>query len=393
MPKSSFIQPVAQRIMQLSANAAPGVGGQGLNLQHMLAALGPDFALRVFCRGGPDEARDAGTQRVPGSRRAKFIGRWPYLRRLRDWQVYFSDSDFDAFVAAHMVDCEIVQGATGQCALTLAAARRSGKRTVLDVVTTHVDDFYAAQQRACAAFGVRPVFNEKMRQRMLAEYAAADLVRVMSSHARETFIRRGFPEERIVAAAPPVEMGDFDEAKFTEARFRVSFVGLLEPWKGFHYLVQGFRAADLPDSELVLWGGPGSRGVSRYLARQMNEDTRIRLQPVSVRQVGYAEVYGRSNVLVHPSLTDGFGLTVAEAMAGGIPVIVTSATGAAEWVQEGVSGFIVPAGDGGAIAERLRWLHANPARAREMGKAARDAMQQLTMERFRDIFVRRVQAL
>src|SRR5947209_11925659 len=149
MPKTFFMQPVAQRVMQLSANATPGVGGQGLNLEHMMAALGPSFALRVFCSGGGD---GAAVQHVPASRRAAFIGRWPYVRRLRDWQVYFSDSDFDAWVAAQLAGCDIVQGATGQCAHTLAAARRQGSRTVLDVVTTHVDDFLAAQKKTCAGF-------------------------------------------------------------------------------------------------------------------------------------------------------------------------------------------------------------------------------------------------
>ena len=375
--------------MQLSANAVPGVGGQGVNLQHMIAALEPSFALQVYCRGG----RDGRFHRVPDSWRADLIGRWPYLRRLRDWQVYFSDSDFDSYVAAHLAACEIVQGATGQCAQTLATARRRGKRTVLDVVTTHVDDFLAAQRRECAFFGVRPVFHEKMRQRMLAEYAEADLVRVMSSHARQTFVERGFPGERIVVAAPPVDIGEFPEAHFQEKTFRVSFVGLLEPWKGFHHLIEAFRAADLPDSELVLWGGPGSRGVSRYLARAMSEDARIQVRAVSVRQAGFEEVYGHSSVLVHPSLADGFGLTVAEAMASAVPVIVTAATGAAEWVQDGVSGFVVPPANRDAIVDRLRALHGDRARLHAMGKAAREAVKQLTMERFRDIFVTRVQAL
>jgi starch synthase len=390
MTKSFFMQPVAQRVMQLSANATVDAGGQGRNLQHVIAGLAPAFALRVFCRGGSAEVP---VHTVAESRRASLIGAIPYLRRLRDWRVYFSDSDFDAYVAARLMPCDLVQGVTGQCLETLAAARRQGSRTVLDVLTVHVDDFVAAQRKECPAFGVRPVTHEKMRQRILQEYDAADLIRVQSSLARESFLRRGFSGDRLVAAPAPMDTEEFPQAAFAGEKFRVSYVGLLEPWKGFHYLIEAFRAANLADSELVLWGAPGSRGVSRYLARQLSAEPRIDARSFAAGKAGYAAAYGDSSVLVHPSLSDGFAYAVVEAMASGLPVIVTSATGASEWVKDGVSGFVVPPGDTGAIAERLKYLHGNPARVREMGSAAREAVKQLTVERFHDVFVRRVQAL
>jgi glycosyltransferase involved in cell wall biosynthesis len=83
-------------------------------------------------------------------------------------------------------------------------------------------------------------------------------------------------------------------------------------------------------------------------------------------------------VLVHPSLSEGFGYVVAEAMASGLPVIVTKNTGSADLVVDGRNGYVVPAGDPQAIRERLAYLVSHPAVVRDMGRAARETM------RFRD---------
>lgn len=384
------------RRMSISANALPLEGGQGLNLFHMIQGLRESFDLAVFCQGSNGDGskdRTVPIHGVPRSRKSHVIGSIPVVRRLRDWQSFFSNSDFDRYVASKLTAAALFQGATGQCAESLLAAKQHGCKTVLDVVTVHVDDFIEQQRKECLKFDVRPTLHRGMRFRVLQEYDRADLIRVMSNHASSTFLKRGFSSDRIVVAPPPLDVQDFPEAKFDEPIFRVSFVGLIEPWKGFHYLIDAFNALDLPDSELVLWGGPGARGITRYLQEKMANNPRIKLRPVSVRRVGYGQVYGKSSVLVLPSLADGFGYTVAEAMASGIPVITTHTTGASDLIADGQNGFLVPPADSDAIRDRLQYLATNPARVREMGKAARQTMKAFTMENFRATYVHRLENL
>jgi glycosyltransferase involved in cell wall biosynthesis len=368
----------------LSANAIPKQGGQGLNLVHMIEGSRNDFELSVFCRGtysGVD------TQAVPYSSTSRLIGGVRLLRRLRDWQTLFADSNFDSYVAQRLNGARIFQGVTGQCMESLKAAKDKGCRTLLDVVTTHIDDFGAQQDRECAKFQVRPSIHPRQRKRIRLEYERADLIRVMSERAQRTFLERGFSDKQVVVIPPPVNLDEFPEARFAEPKFRVSFVGLIEPWKGFHYLIDAFNALNLPDSELVLWGGSGTRSVSRYLKEQMTCNPAIVLRPVEVRRYGYGQVYGQSSVLVQPSLADGFSYVVAEAMASGIPVIVTNSTGASDVVVDGVNGYIVPPADSDAIRDRLAHLAANPALVREMGRAARDTARSLTFEKFQQRYV------
>src|SRR5207245_2032038 len=63
--------------------------------------------------------------------------------------------------------------------------------------------------------------------------------------------------------------------------------------------------------------------------------------------------YQEGTVLVFPTLCDGFGAVITEALAHGLPVITTRNAGAADMVYEGRNGFLVPAGDASSLAERL----------------------------------------
>jgi len=370
------------RRLVLSANASLRKGGQGLNLYHLIEELKADFDLTVFCRdqsAAPSMAMHA----VPESSISKFISKIPVLRRRRDWQTFFSEVHFDRYVAQRLPEADLFLGVVGQCAASMELARKKGYGTLLEVITAHIDEFGGAADRECAKFGVHSPQHPKLQERIRREYELADRIMVVSQYVRDTFVARGFREDRILVSPPPINVDEFPQADFSEPKFRVCFVGGLDPWKGFHYLIDAFRQLKVPDAELVLWGGTGSRPVAKYIADSKRADPRIKTNVVDVRQFGYERVYGKSSVLVHPSLSDGFAYVVAEAMASGIPVIVTATTGAAQFVVDGQSGYVVPPGDSAVIRDRLQYLADSPSVLRKMGQAAREAIRELTMDRFR----------
>jgi len=75
--------------------------------------------------------------------------------------------------------------------------------------------------------------------------------------------------------------------------------------------------------------------------------------------------------MVLSSIADGFALVVIYAMASGLPVIVTENVGSKDLIVDGVNGFVVPINSPETIAEKLRYLHANPDICKSMGKSAR----------------------
>jgi glycosyltransferase involved in cell wall biosynthesis len=215
----------------------------------------------------------------------------------------------------------------------------------------------------------------------------------MSQRSAETFWERGFSRDRIFVAHPCFDLAEFPAASFSESGFRILFVGLLEPWKGFHYLIDAYREVQAKDVELHLWGGSGSRGVARYLDESLRLCPGLKIHAAEVRKAGYGAVYGKASVLVLPSVSDGFGYVVAEAMASGLPVIASSACGASDLIEDGVNGFVTPVRDSQAIAEKLDLLIRNPSLMRQLGAAARRTISALSLESFRRSYCTRLQEL
>ena len=105
------------------------------------------------------------------------------------------------------------------------------------------------------------------------------------------------------------------------------------------------------------------------------------------------QYYGQGSVFVFPSLAEGFGLVLLEAMACGIPVITTPNTAGPDILTDGVEGFIVPIRDVEALKAKLEWCYEHPQELAEMGLAARRRAEELTWGRYRSTLVGRVQEL
>ncbi len=150
------------------------------------------------------------------------------------------------------------------------------------------------------------------------------------------------------------------------------FVGNSEDYnKGVVYLLRAM--AQLPagaSAHLYIVGGPsGTLRVAPAEIERLGIGDRVTIVGrVAEREL--AAWYRRAQVLVSPSLYEGFGLPVAEAMASGTAVIASDAGALPELVADGETGRIVPAGDPAALAEAIAALLTSPERCRDMGAAA-----------------------
>ena len=95
--------------------------------------------------------------------------------------------------------------------------------------------------------------------------------------------------------------------------------------------------------------------------------------------------YGLAGAFVHPAMVDQWGLVVNEAMAAGLPVLVSRTSGAAEdLVDDGGNGFVFDPTDSSAIAERMRYIAAPGTDRGAMGKLSRERVAPWSLERFAD---------
>ena len=270
----------------------------------------------------------------------------------------------------------------GSALRTLRAARRRGIPTLLEYPIAHhrvAQALLAEEARLRPDYAASLQFHDLpaiVRRRLDEEVAAADRVLVLGQSHRRAFLDAGVEESKLVLNPLGVDLERFAPApREPDGLFRVLFLAQLTQRKGLSYLLDGFEAAAIPDSRLVLVG-PASHGLRPWEGRAGVE----RHPPVPRWEL--PSLYPSFDVLVLPSLVEGLPRVVLEAMACGVPVIVTEAAGGGDQVRDGVEGCVVPIRDPGAIAESLRRLHASPEERRRMGEAGRLRSQEFSWDAY-----------
>lgn len=222
------------------------------------------------------------------------------------------------------------------------------------------------------------LFNERNK----AEYAISDYIIVASSFSKRTFVNSGYDPQKIFVVPYGVDTDQFflKNDDFSSTKFRVLYVGSIVPQKGIHYLIKAFTELNLANAELLLIGSIDPMMlpyVEQVIGRNVNIH-HIDHMPKSE----LPKYYNSASVFVLPSLADSWGLVVTEAMACGLPVIVTENTGSNEIVRDDYNGYVVPIRDAEAIQERLLYLYDHPKKRQEMGKAAIRSISEYNWERY-----------
>jgi alpha-maltose-1-phosphate synthase len=301
------------------------------------------------------------------------------IRSLADWR----DAAFDAAVARKLdpsVSAALVAYAAAE--KTIQAAAQADIRTCIDYPVAHHaydEALLQEEQRLVPEYAATMQFHRPGRARKTRldrELAGADRILALSEFHRHTFIEAGIDERKISVVPFGVDSEFFrpgirDESK----RFAVLFVGQITQRKGISYLIEGFRRAAIPDSELVLVGRPfGSSRPWRSTPGVRHVEMIAPWQTPSL--------YQAADVFVLPAISEAFGRVVLEAMSCGVPAIVSEQTGAADAVVEGENGFVIPIRDADAIAERLLTLYRAPELRLSMGASGREAALTATWDRY-----------
>jgi len=148
--------------------------------------------------------------------------------------------------------------------------------------------------------------------------------------------------------------------------------------KGAHYLLAAWK--DLAPGKHAELHFCGANLLPRTLLANLPENVFLH---GSLPQDEVFRMYRSSAILAFPSLCDGFGLVVPEALSQGLPVLTTANAGAAMMIDEGSNGFVVPAADAQSLRARLEWCLRNAAALHAMRPAALATAAAYSWERFR----------
>jgi glycosyltransferase involved in cell wall biosynthesis len=203
-----------------------------------------------------------------------------------------------------------------------------------------------------------------------------------SEFTARTLAENGVPRERVHVVPYGVDPRQFPPRKTPRplhGPLEVLFIGSMIQRKGLSDLLEAVRRIGPQHVRLTLAG----RGfLDRQLLKHFSDVPFIMRE--SVEPASLVQLMHQSDVFALPSLVEGFGHVIAEAMSTGLPVLATPNTCAAELVTEGVEGWVVPIRSPEAIVERLTWAVEHRSELAAMGEAAARKARTLTWERFRN---------
>ena len=272
----------------------------------------------------------------------------------------------------------MVIGYEETCLQTFRKAKSKGIITVLDLAQVHYQEIelIAAKYKAFGKIYSNRKLRDKINKIKEEELRLADYIICLSEFAKETLIMRGFSKERIFVA----NLG-FDPLSFSpktsyskSGKLKVLFAGTLTGRKGIDLLLKASR--DLNEfMELILVGPMAD--AEELLNQYQGYYT---WHPFS-DHAGLNKLLSQSDLFAFPSYLDSWAMVVVEAMACGLPVIISENTGAKTAVVDG-SGFVIPTGNGEILKDKITYFYKNREALEVMGKNAAIASLNFTWNNY-----------
>lgn len=236
-------------------------------------------------------------------------------------------------------------------------ARQQGGMTFLDAGNSHPSHFWKIMSEEHQRWGCTyPPVSHAHYRRSLAMMKEVDWVMAPSCFVEDSFLQNGFSAEQIARIPYATDLNVFQAAKTRAADrpFTVINTGGLSLRKGTPYLLEALRILkrQVPELRILL-----TRQVSDSIRPILAQYKDLTIEwSTTLPQQQLAKRLQSADLFILPSLEEGMARTALEAMACGLPVILTPNTGSCDLVEEGINGSIVPIRSAEAIVEKaLFW--------------------------------------
>jgi glycosyltransferase involved in cell wall biosynthesis len=218
----------------------------------------------------------------------------------------------------------------------------------------------------------------------------------ISDSTQDDLVSRGVARERIEVIYPGVDSVWYapDPATPRAARPTFLYVGRLKRYKGVEVALRALAEAR---------GQPAGADLSLEIAGQGDDRPRLERLAQELGLAAAVQFLGfvteeekrrrlrRAWAVVFPSAKEGWGISNVEAAACGTPALASDSPGLRESVRDGETGYLVPHGDAGRLAERMLALAGDPALVERLGRGGRRFAEALTWDRAADATERHLQ--
>ena len=258
---------------------------------------------------------------------------------------------------------------------------------ILDVSAAnrlYMQKIYNEDAKMCGDFAslygeTQLIRNKKLLKRYKDEIKYADYFLVGSQFVRKSLNFSGVKDEqiKIVPYGVDAHQFQFNLKKHTKnSDIKFLFVGNVSEIKGIYYLLEAFKQIDSPYVKLDIVGKYS--GSEELIKPYLPFCNFIGCVPKNTMP----EIYKNADILVFPSLGEGFGLVTLEAMACGLPVIVSKNVGSSDVVTEGKNGFVIDIQSVEDIVNKVLWFTKNKSKIEQMSIAARETALKFSWESY-----------
>lgn len=309
----------------------------------------------------------------------------------------FSEEDFfnrnlefqKAIPSSLLKAVDIVIGYDTSSVYLINQCKQLVKKFILDVSIGHPVAKASIFQQIAAQY---PQWKDAVHQKAnhlldneLLEIQLADAIVVPSSFVRSTYLSQGCKESSIHVNPFGVNLQYFQPSQQKKLSTPIQFVflGIKNARKGVPFLIDAWKALNLsPKVATLSIAGP----------EKIPDEI---LLPNGIKELGFvnpadrAHYFSKGDVFVFPSFFEGLAQVQLEAAASGLPVIGTNNSGAEEFIQNGINGFVIEAGNIKQLQQAILYFIQHPNQIRTMGEQARLAALQFSWdaygERWKDI--------
>jgi glycosyltransferase involved in cell wall biosynthesis len=296
---------------------------------------------------------------------------------INDKVFHWMRDGFDQWVADQMKPpVKMVYAYETECLETFTAARQAGIRTVLDLPSPehdYVEDLLYREYEKFPELLTRGrrhfrTLQAERTARRHEEFRLADVVLANSDLTARTWAGAGLDRAKIrvvrLGAPAPVPQAAQGGSR-GEGPLRLIWAGTFSVRKGAHYLLEAWKRWQPGEAaQLDIYG---SERLPQKLLASLPAGMVLH-GPVARAQL--LEAFERADLLVFPTLCDGFGLVVTEALSRGLPVLTTQQAGASDLIVDKVNGLIVEAGNADSLMQGLDWAAGHRKELRAMRAAA-----------------------
>jgi glycosyltransferase involved in cell wall biosynthesis len=261
---------------------------------------------------------------------------------------------------------------------TIKTAKRLGIPTVLERPNAHTRYAYDVVRAECERIGVRlpPGDDYTYRTGVLAqeeeEFRLADYLLCASDFSAKTFVERGCPSQKIIRHTYGFDETLYwpDTATRPETKFTMLFVGVAAVRKGLHIALEAWKRSPARSGGVFMIAGEVAPDYRRYLQESLADSSVV----VLGHRRDVPDLMRKADVLVLPSLEEGFGLVCAEAIGSGCVSVVSEAC--TDICRHMHNALVHPIGDVEALSRHITMLYEDRSLLRKLrDECIRERMQ------------------